>query len=109
MNDHDTRAIPPGRRNRITEQFIAHRISMLELPAYRALSRAAFMVISRIAVEHAHHGGNDNGRLPVTTDQFVAYARWHRASGRRRRWASSRSPSVAEAAMPSTGGPTCSF
>ena len=27
----------------------------------------------------AHHGGNDNGRLPVTTDDFVAYG-IHRGS-----------------------------
>jgi hypothetical protein len=36
-------------------------------------------VISRIEVELAHHGGNDNGRLPVTTDHFVAYG-MHRSS-----------------------------
>jgi hypothetical protein len=31
------------------------------------------MVISRIEIELAHHGGNDNGQLPVTTDDFVEY------------------------------------
>jgi hypothetical protein len=73
MNDHDTRAVPPNRRNRISGQFAARLIEMLESPAYRALSRAALMVTARIEIELAHHGGNDNGRLPVTTDHFVEY------------------------------------
>jgi hypothetical protein len=37
------------------------------------------MVISRIEIELAHHGGNDNRRLPVTTEQFVRYGT-HRTS-----------------------------
>ena len=53
---------------------------MLESPAYRVLSRSALMVISRIEIELAHHGGNDNGRLPVTTDQFVKYGGLHRSA-----------------------------
>ena len=61
------------RRNRINAQFSARLIEMLEAPAYRALSRSAHLVIARIEVELAHHGGNDNGRLPVTTEDFVAY------------------------------------
>ena len=69
----------PKRRNQINEQFSARLISMLESPAYRALSRTAHLVISRIEVELAHHGGNDNGRLPVTTDQFVEFG-MHRSS-----------------------------
>lgn len=52
---------------------------MLESPAYRALSVSAHLVISRIEIEHAHHGGSDNGRLPVTTDNFVEYG-MHRTS-----------------------------
>jgi hypothetical protein len=70
--DHDTRA-HPKRRNKINEQFAARQISMLESPAYRALSQAAHMVIARIEVELAHHGGNDNGQLPVTFEHFVEY------------------------------------
>ena len=61
------------RRNRINAQFSARLIEMLEAPAYRALSRSAHLVIARIEVELAHHGGNDNGRLPVTTEDFVVY------------------------------------
>jgi hypothetical protein len=69
----------PKRRNQINEQFSARLISMLESPAYRALSRSAHLVISRIEVDLAHHGGDDNLRLPVTTDQFVEYG-MHRSS-----------------------------
>jgi hypothetical protein len=61
------------RRNSISGQFSARLIEMLESPAYRVLSRSAHMVISRIEVELAHHGGNDNDRLIVTTEDFIAY------------------------------------
>jgi hypothetical protein len=67
------------RRNRISGQFSARLIEMLESPAYRVLSGSAQRVISRIEVELAHHGGNDNGRLPDTTDDFVEYG-MHRTS-----------------------------
>ena len=68
--DHDTRPYAK-RRNAISGQFAARPIEMLESPAYRALSVSAHMVISRIEIELAHRGGNDNGQLPVTVDQFV--------------------------------------
>src|SRR5215470_15335736 len=61
------------RRNSISGQFAARTIEMLESPAYRVLSRSAHMVISRVEIELAHHGGNDNGRLPITTEDFIAY------------------------------------
>jgi hypothetical protein len=61
------------RRNRIDGQFSAHKIEMLEAPAYQVLSLSARRCLDRIEIEHAHHGGNDNGRLPVTFDQFVEY------------------------------------
>jgi hypothetical protein len=52
---------------------------MLESPAYRALSLSAHRVISRVEIELAHHGGNDNGRLPVTFEDFRAYGIHHNA------------------------------
>ena len=67
------------RRNRISGQFAARLIEMLEFPAYRALSASGHKIISRIEIELAHHGGNDNGRLPVTTNDFVEYG-MHRTS-----------------------------
>jgi hypothetical protein len=62
-----------GRRTRIGEQFTARLIRMLESPAYRALSLSAHRVLSRIEIEHAHHGGADNGKLPVTYADFQSY------------------------------------
>jgi len=61
------------RRNRINEQFAIRTIAMLESPAYRLLSLSAHKVISRIEIELAHHGGNDNGKLPVTYQDFIDY------------------------------------
>ena len=70
---------PIKRSNQISGQWSPRLIEMLESPAYRALSRSGHMVISRIEIELAHHGGNDNGRLPVTTEDFVEYG-MHRTS-----------------------------
>jgi hypothetical protein len=42
-------------------------------PPYRVLSLSARRVLDRISIELAHHGGNDNGKLPVTYEQFVEY------------------------------------
>ena len=61
------------RRTRIGGQFSARLIEMLESPAYRVLSLSAHRIVSRIEIELAHHGGQDNGRLPVTFDQFEDY------------------------------------
>lgn len=72
--DHDTKAEPRfKRRNRIDGQFSGRLIEMLESASWRALSLSAHRVIDRIAIELAHHGGNDNGRLPVTKLDFVEY------------------------------------
>ena len=62
-----------GRRNSITEQWAARPVEMLESPAYRVLSLSAHRVLSRIEIEFAHHGGKDNGKLPVTFDDFARY------------------------------------
>jgi len=67
------------RRNRINEQWSARVISMLESPAYRVLSVSAHRIISRIEIELARHGGNDNGRLPVTFEDFIEYGIHHNA------------------------------
>ena len=64
-----------GRRGKysIPGQHHWRLAEMLESPAYRVLSLSAHRVIDRIAVEMAHHGGQENGRLPVTYDNFVEY------------------------------------
>jgi hypothetical protein len=73
----------PGwiKRRRIKGQFIARRIKMLESPAFRVLSLAAHRCLSRIEAEHCHHGGKENGRLPVTYNHFVEYGLHRHAIG----------------------------
>jgi len=61
------------RRTRIEEQFVARTVPMLQSPAFRALSLSAHRVLARIELEHASHGGVDNGKLPVTYNNFVEY------------------------------------
>ncbi|MEH2501554.1 hypothetical protein V1290_000365 [Bradyrhizobium sp. AZCC 1578] len=61
------------RRSSIVGQWAARTVEMLESPAYRVLSLSAHRVISRIEVELAHHGGKENGRLPVTYENFEEY------------------------------------
>jgi hypothetical protein len=61
------------RRNKIAGQFAHLLIETLESPAYRVLSLSALRVFSRIQIEHAHHGGKENGRLPVTFRDFYKY------------------------------------
>jgi hypothetical protein len=63
----DRNAVPKG------EPFIWLTQEMLESPAWRALPSAAKAVIERIAIEHMSHGGTENGRLPVTYDDFEKY------------------------------------
>jgi hypothetical protein len=61
------------RRNSISEQFSARLVPMLQSPAYRSLSLSGHRVVSRIEIELAAHGGNDNGALPVRYEDFVEY------------------------------------
>ena len=61
------------RRNSINDQWSARRREMPQLPAYRVLSQSAHRVMSRIELELCYHGGNDNGQLPVTFENFVEY------------------------------------
>jgi hypothetical protein len=61
------------RRTFIGGQFAPRRIDMLRSPAYRVLSLSARRVLDRIEIEFADHGGTDNGRLPVTYQDFADY------------------------------------
>ena len=64
-----TGALRSNRRTKIQGQFAARTIEMLESPAFRVLSLSA----RRVLDELAHHGGQDNGRLPVTYQHFHEY------------------------------------
>jgi hypothetical protein len=57
----------------ISGQFAPRLIEMLESPAYRQLSLAGRRVLDRLEIELAHHGGLENGALPVTYDDFEKY------------------------------------
>ena len=46
---------------------------MLRCPAYSVLSLSGRRVLDRIEIEMADHGGTDNGKLPVTYDDFERY------------------------------------
>lgn len=62
------------RRQKIeAKQWAWLSIEALELPAYRALSLSGHRILARIQIEHAHHGGTSNGKLPVTFRDFHAY------------------------------------
>src|SRR5260370_37027261 len=62
-----------SRRKASSPQFVMHTIEMLESAAYRALSVSGHRVLARIEIEHGHHGGKENGRLPITFDDFEEY------------------------------------
>jgi hypothetical protein len=61
------------RHNKIAGQFVPRLIEMLESPAFRVLSVSAHRVLARIEIENGHHGGFENGRLPVTFQNFIDY------------------------------------
>ena len=61
------------RRNKFSGQFAGRLIAMLQSPAYRVLSLSAHRLLARIEIELAKHGGDDNGKLPATYEQFVEY------------------------------------
>jgi hypothetical protein len=70
-----------NRRTRIGGQFAPHTIEMLRSPAWRALSLSARRVLDRVEIELADHGGTDNGKLPVTFDDFEQYGIHRHAIG----------------------------
>jgi hypothetical protein len=70
-----------SRRTSIGGQFAPHRIDMLRSPAWRTLSLSARRVLDRVEIELADHGGTDNGKLPVTYDDFVRYGLHRHAIG----------------------------
>jgi hypothetical protein len=61
------------RRNPITWQFDARPVEMLASPAFRVASLSCRLILDRLAVEYAHHGGNDTGKLPCTYNQLVEF------------------------------------
>jgi hypothetical protein len=66
-------ALAKGRATRYSGPFVGKLGEMLESPAYQILSLAAHRILFRLEIELLHHGGNDNGKLIVTFDQFEKY------------------------------------
>jgi hypothetical protein len=61
-----------GRKNSwLQEQWVAYRKSMLESPAFLALSLSGHRVLARVGLEHLRHKGVENGWLPVTYQDFA--------------------------------------
>jgi len=61
------------KRNAIAGQFSARLIEMLESPAWRILGLSDLRVLSRAEIELGHHAGHDNGKLPITHEQWIDY------------------------------------
>lgn len=66
-------SIAGRRRNKLAENWVSHRRSMLESPAWRVLSRGARQFLDRLAIEHMAHGGKENGTLPLTYQDLIDY------------------------------------
>ncbi len=62
-----------NRFTRLTEPFAPRPIRMLESPAWRVLSLSARRELDRLEIELSAHGGTENGKLPVTYDDFESY------------------------------------
>ncbi|RVD68837.1 MAG: hypothetical protein E5V62_03010 [Mesorhizobium sp.] len=62
-----------GKRTTIGGQFTWQLIEMKASPAFRVLSLSGHRVLARLEIEVGQHGGNDNGKLPTTFDQFEEY------------------------------------
>lgn len=70
---------PVRLQQRSTEPFWMLPLSLLLSPAWRVLNLNARRVLDRIVIEHLTHGMQDNGKLPVTYDNFVEYGVYRHA------------------------------
>jgi hypothetical protein len=57
----------------IKKPFAIMPCDLLVSPAWRVLSKSAFLLLSRINVELMNHNGKDNNSLPVTFSDFEEY------------------------------------
>lgn len=67
------RSKKPPKPTTILGQFVAHRIAMLESDAWAKLTLSARRVLDRLEIEHAHHGGKENGNLVCTYRDFELF------------------------------------
>lgn len=64
---------PKRKRSKIDGQFAWQLIEMIKSPAWSVLSLSGHRAFDRLQIEFAHHGGKENGRLPVTFDDFARF------------------------------------
>jgi hypothetical protein len=62
-------------RNKVPagEPFSWQTLEILMSPAWRAMPPTARAVVDRVQVEHCQHAGTQNGKLPVTYDDFEEF------------------------------------
>jgi hypothetical protein len=65
---------PPQR-----EGWVWQTRAMLTSPAWLAMSGTARKILDRILVEHLAHGGQENGKLPITYAHFREYGIPHKS------------------------------
>jgi hypothetical protein len=58
------------RKTSIGGAFAPRLIEMMRSPAFGVLSLSARRILDRIEIELGDHGGTENGKLPVTFDDF---------------------------------------
>jgi hypothetical protein len=68
-----TGQLKTNKRTKILGQLVPHLRDLLESPVWQVLSLSARRVLDRIELEHMDHGGGENGRLPVTFEDFERY------------------------------------
>src|SRR5215217_6005480 len=68
-------------RTKIAGQFAPRTIEMIRSPAMQALSLSGRRILDRLEIELADHGGKDNGKLPVTYDDFERFGIHRHAIG----------------------------
>jgi hypothetical protein len=60
-------------KQRRSGPFVMHTLALLNSPAWRALSREALLLLSRIEIAHMKTGGQKNGELVVPYQDFEVY------------------------------------
>jgi hypothetical protein len=77
---HDATGRSTGRRTRQVSEYLKPDTpyapvpaKLLNSPAWQGMSTNTMRVVHRLMLEHCQRGGIENGRLPVTHEDFIAY------------------------------------
>jgi hypothetical protein len=66
-------------KKKYTKPFVMRTGELIGSPAFRTISLSAHRALCRLEIELCRHGGKDNGRLPVTHQDFQEYGIDHDA------------------------------